>query len=182
MSRESRAILAFALDPMSQSANVHSLEAIDAVKTALVLFADRVEQALVVCDSETQRVLDWLEHDRPRYWKSRVRLATDEVGEAQRALHRCLMYPIADERPSCREERAAVQQAQAQLAHCEAKARRLKDWAREVRHEMYEYNGQIGQLKRLTEIDVPKAVALLSKLVKRIEEYRALEVRRGRRR
>ena len=51
------------------SANVRSLEAIQAVRAALVVFRDELEQALSMIDLEMRHVLDWLEHDRPRFWR-----------------------------------------------------------------------------------------------------------------
>jgi hypothetical protein len=159
---------------MNGSANVRSLESIEAVRTALDLFRDQIEQSLAMIDIEMRRVLDWLEHDRPRHWRSQVRIARDGVTTARANLHRCLMYPIADERPSCREERAALKQAEAKLAYCEEKAERLKHWIREVRHEMFEYDGRISQLTELVEYDVPKAVAILNQLMLRLEEYQSV--------
>jgi hypothetical protein len=162
---------------MSGSANVQSSDAIEAVKAALVFFKNQVEQALTTNDLEMRRVLDWLEHDRPRYWKTRVRVAHDEVTAAKAALTRCLMYPINDERPSCYEERAAVKKAEAQYAYCREKAERLRHWTREIRHEMFEYEGRISQTVELMEIDVPTAIGVLNKLMGRLEEYQSTRPR-----
>lgn len=161
---------------MNGSANVRSLAAITAAKAALVSFADQVEQALATIATESRRMLEWLEHDRPRYWRSRIRVATDEVTEARAALQRCLMYPVGDERPSCREERAALKRAEARLAYCEEKAERLKHWKRELQHELFQYEGRISQLVRLVEADVPEAIQMINKLLERLEEYQAVRV------
>ena len=152
-------------------ANVHSLEAILAVQTALVTFRDDLDQAIATIDLEMRKVLDWLEHDRPRYWRNQLRLAHDDVTLARQALHRCLMYPINDERPSCYEERAELKKAEARLAYCDEKSERLRHWIREVRHEMSEYQGRISQLKDLVETDAPQAMLILDRLLKRLEEY-----------
>ena len=80
--------------------------------------------------------------------RTQVRIANDQVHEAQQALHRCLMFPIADERPSCYEERAALKKAQARLAYCEEKEERVRHWQRTVQHELFEYEGRISQLVR----------------------------------
>jgi exonuclease VII large subunit len=161
---------------MSGSANVRSVAAITATKTAVSSFADQVEQALAMIEAESRRLLDWLQHDRPRHWRNQIRLANDDVAEARAALQRCLMYPINDERPSCYEERAALKAAQARLAYCEEKAERLKHWKREIEHEMFQYEGRISQLVRLVEIDMPQAVEMLKRLMERLEEYRAVRV------
>src|SRR5262249_28116878 len=151
--------------------NVQSSDAIEAVKGALAFFKDQIEQSLSTNDLEMRRVLDWLEHDRPRYWKNRVRVAHDEVTVARAALTRCLMYPINDERPACHEERAAVKKAEAQRVYCEEKAERLRHWIREVQHELFEYEGRISQIVELVELDVPAAIGVLNKFLLRLEEY-----------
>jgi len=158
------------------SANVHSLEAITAVQTALVTFRDDLEQAIATIDLEMRKVLDWLEHDRPRFWRLQLREAQDGVTLARQALHRCLMYPINDERPSCYEERAELKKAEARLVYCDEKSQRLRHWIREVRHEMSEYQGRISQMKDLVEIDTPQALAILERLVFRLEEYQSIHL------
>jgi hypothetical protein len=159
---------------MSTGANVHSTEAIEAVRNSLVQFADQIQDALVELSSEMRRVLEWLEHDRPRFWKNQVRIAHDRVHEAQQALHRCLMFPVAGERPSCYEERAALKRAQARLAYCEEKVEHVRQWQRTVQHELFEYEGRISQLVRTVEVDVPQALGVLHKVVRRLEEYQSL--------
>ncbi len=156
------------------SAYVHNTDAIEAVKAALANFAHQVDDGLTQIEAESRRLLDWLEHDRPRYWKNQVRLAWDGVEAAKKDLHRCLMYPVADERPSCTEERAALKKAQAHFAHCEEKVERLKGWCREVRHELFEYEGRITQLKACGEVDVLQAIAVLNRILRRIDEYHQL--------
>ena len=120
---------------MDSQARVHSLTSIESVRTALVSFVDQVGEALTELEAEMRRMQEWLEHDRPRYWTTQIRLANDGVHAAQQALHRCLMFPIATERPSCYEERAALKKARARLAYCEEKAERVRHWQRVVQHE-----------------------------------------------
>jgi exonuclease VII large subunit len=162
---------------MSSPANVHSLEAILAVQTALRSFVEQVADALTELDAEMRRVMDWLEHDRPRYWRTQMRLAIDQVHEAQQALHRCLMFPIAGERPSCYEERAALKKAQAHQSRCEEKLERVRHWQRSLQHELFEYQGRISQLVRLVEVDVPQAMGVLTRIIRHLEEYQSVRTR-----
>ncbi len=165
---------------MSGQANVHSLEAVEAVRGELIAFVDRVRQSLDVLEVEMRRMVDWLEHDRPAYWKRQIRLALDEVNEAQKALHRCLMFPIGDRRPSCREERAALQRAKERLAYCQRKVEQVKHWSNVVRHEVFEYQGRISQLVRVVEIDGPYAIGILGRIRDQILEYQAVTQGGGR--
>jgi exonuclease VII large subunit len=159
---------------MSAPANVQSVAAIEKVRLALLRFGDAVEQSTMVLENEIQRVMDWIEHDRPRHWRMQIHQAQEELAQSQAALHRCLMFPIADERPSCHEERDQVKRAQARLAYCQEKTERLKHWVREVRKEQFTFEGRISHLRQMVEVDVPQAVSLLAKLIRRLEEYQAI--------
>lgn len=156
------------------SANVRSLDAIEAVRAALATFREQLEQAVDMVDLEMRRVLDWLEHDRPGYWRRQLRDANDGVTEARQALHRCLMYPINDERPACYEERAELKKAEARLRYCDEKSERLRHWIREVRHEMFEYEGRTSQLNEIIEFDVPRAIAILNRLLVHLNDYQSI--------
>lgn len=159
---------------MSTPANVQSLEAIDAVQHALASFVAQVADALTELEAEMRRTKEWLEHDRPRYWRNQVRLATDQAHDAQQALHRCLMFPIANERPSCYEERQALKAAKARLVYCQAKEDRVRHWQRSLQHEFFEYNGRISQLVRLVEIEAPQAMGVLHRIVRHLEDYQSV--------
>ena len=162
---------------MSTPAKVHSSEAIEAVRMALMSFAAQVSDALTELSAEMRRMQEWLEHDRPRYWKGQIRRAVDLAHEAQQALHRCLMFPIANDRPSCTEERTALKNAQARLAYCQEKEDRVRRWQQTMRHEMFEYEGRISQLVRLVEVEVPQAIGVLNKILRNLEEYHAVRAR-----
>jgi hypothetical protein len=162
---------------MDSQARVHSLSSIESVRTALMSFADQASEALTELESEMRRMQEWLEHDRPRYWKTQVRLSIDQVHDAQQALHRCLMFPVANERPSCSEERAALKKAQARQAYCERKVERVRHWQQVMRHELFEYEGRISQMVRLVEVEVPQAIGVLGKVLRHLEEYQAVQSR-----
>jgi hypothetical protein len=162
---------------MSTPAKVHSSDAIEAVRVALVKFVEQVSDALAELSSEMRRMQEWVDHDRPRFWRTQHRKSIDMVHEAQQALHRCLMFPIANERPSCTEERAALKKAQARQQYCEQKEDRVRHWQKTMRHEMFEYEGRMSQLVRLVEVEVPQAIGVLSRIIRNLEEYHAVRAR-----
>jgi hypothetical protein len=159
---------------MTGPAKVHSSDAIEAVRLALISFIDHVNDSLTELSAEMRRVQEWLERDRPAYWRKQHRLGMDKVHEAQQALQRCLMFPIANERPSCYEERAELKKAQAWLAYCERKTERVRHWQQTMRHELFEYEGRISQLVKLVEIEVPQSIGVLNKIMRHLEEYHAV--------
>ncbi len=156
---------------MSGPAQVQSVEAIEIFRGALAQFEHRAQDALEILASEMRRALDWLEHERPAYWKEQSRIAGDEIHQAKRDLERCLAFPVADERPSCREERAILRRSQVRLDRCREQSERVRYWNRQLHHELLEYEGRIGSLQRLLEIELPAARAKLQQIVRRLDAY-----------
>jgi hypothetical protein len=156
---------------MSGPAQVRSVDAIEAFRGALARFEERALAALETLRAELQRASDWLDHDRPSYWKEQSRLADQGVHQTNIELERCLLYPVADERPSCREERAVFERAKARREYCREKSERVKYWTRELHHEMFEYEGRVGQLRRMLETELPLARARLQQIVLRLDSY-----------
>jgi len=157
---------------MPGPANVHSIAAIESFRGTLAQFESRVQNALESLSAEMRRLTDWLEHDRPRHWKEQTRNASDEVHQAKINLGRCLTFKVGDERPSCREEKAALRKAKLHVEYCHDKAERVKYWNRQLQHELCEYEGRVGHLKRLLENELPAARAKLKQIVRQIDAYR----------
>ena len=157
---------------MSSPAQVRSVDAIDRFRNQLAKYEQQVQVALDALSVELQRATTWLKHDRPGFWKKQTKLAEDAVHQAKMDLERCLMFPtVSGERPACREERTALNQAQARLELCREKTERVKYWNRQLTHEMQEYTGRIGQLKRILEVELPAARAKLQQIIQRLDAY-----------
>ena len=156
---------------MSGPAQVRSTDAIDALQAALARFQQRVQNALDALDGELHRAADWIEHDRPGHWRKEVHAAEDTLHEAKADLQRCMTFTVGNERPTCREQQAALAEAKVRLEYCREKAESLKTWQRNFRHEQFEYDGRVGQLRRVLELDVPRARGTLTKVLRRLDEY-----------
>jgi hypothetical protein len=157
---------------MPGPAQVRSTDAVEAFSAALARFAERVQNALDALDGEVHRADDWIEHDRPGHWRTQIREAEDRVHETKLDLERCLLMTTVDgQRPACREQKAALAEAKRRLEYCRDKAERVRHWQRNFRHEMFEYDGRIGQLRGLLDQQIPAARGLLAKIVRRLEEY-----------
>jgi hypothetical protein len=153
------------------SASVKSFEAIERVRSEVLKFAARSLDGLTELNGQVRRTLDWIEHDRPGYWKERTRRAFDAVGTAKGELHRCLMYPINDEQPSCTEERAALKKAEAHHRWCLERQARTHYWAQTLHHELEEYKGRVAKLVELSEVRFPQAAAQLDRMLAALEAY-----------
>lgn len=157
------------------SANVRDIQAIRDFRAALIKFADQAESALQSLQTETNRALEWIEHDRPHYWTVQVRKAFDLVAATRTALNACQMRTVAGRRPSCIEEKQAYEKAKRRLQHCQEQVERIKRWNVKIYHDADEFRGRLAGLRRVLDHDLPQAQALLEKTATILESYADVE-------
>jgi len=160
---------------MSQSANVTSLDALRKFRQALLRFSEEASDALVGLQMEVLRALEWLEHDRPHFWKAQIRRCYDQVAQARAELERAKTKEVAGHKPSCYEEKKALELAKKRLEYAQQKLEAVKRWTVLVRDEINEYRGRLGPLERCLETDIPRIVALLEKQIAALEAYVQIE-------
>jgi hypothetical protein len=156
---------------MSGPAQVRSVSEIERFRAALAEFEQRVQNALDDLTGQLRRATDWLDNDSPAYWREQEKAAADSVHQAKLDLERCLIFPVAGEKPACREEKAALKAAKNRLDHCREKQQVVRQWRGTLQHEVFEYLGRIGHLRRLLETELPTARAKLELIIRRIEGY-----------
>jgi hypothetical protein len=160
---------------MSGPAKILSLSAIEQFRVALIEYEKRTQDALDTLTAQLRRATDWLENDSASYWQQQEKKAADAVQQAKLDLERCLIFPVGSEQPACREERAVLKSARDRLDFCREKRDLLRRWQGIFQHEVFEFQGRIGHLKRILETDLPAARAKLQVIIRRIENY-SLEV------
>ncbi|HEY2841950.1 MAG TPA: hypothetical protein VGJ26_22515 [Pirellulales bacterium] len=157
---------------MSGAANVHSIEALDRFRAALVSFGEGADLSLTMIRMELDRFVDWLEHDQLKYWQHEIRLREDRVGEAKTDLHRCLAATIdAGRTPSCYQEKKALELAKRRLEEAQEKLAAVRRWIPPVRQAVLEYRMRAEPLASALLGDVPKAVLLLQRLTAQLASY-----------
>ena len=157
---------------MSGPAEVRSTAAVEAVVGELANYRQRTGDALDGLLGQMRRLVEWLEHDRPAYWKGQIRLAETALHEAKHNLQHCLMTPfIAGERPACQEEKDAVAAAQYRLNLCRDRLAIVRRWQQKMEHELFEYQGRAGGLRQMLDGDLVRAQNALRQIVVRLERY-----------
>ena len=156
---------------MPPPAQVRSTTSIESFRLALFDFEHRMATALVELNGQMQRAANWIEHDRPSYWRHQEREANDSIHEAKMNLERCLLNRVTDGRPACQEQREELKMAHARREFCLAQVERVRHWRRTFKHELFEYEGRISQLKKVLEQDIPRAIATLDKILRQLEAY-----------
>ena len=156
---------------MGNSANVKDAEALRNFRTALLRFQDEARRALASLNVENERVLGWIQQDRPQYWKRQLEVGFQQLAEARSSLMKCKMRRTGDFRPTCYDEQQAVNKAKARLELCYKKIQIVKQWSVKAAHEVDEYRSRTNTLNRCIDGDIPRAVALLERMVSTLEKY-----------
>lgn len=155
-----------------QKANVKSIQAIAEFRAALLVFENRVLDAMSTMQEQVFQALDYVENDRPRYWRQQVLDAFDAIAEARMQYEQAkIRKETAGNRASLIEEKSAIRDAKERLQNCQQKVEIVRQAGITLHHESDEFMGRMSQLLRLVETDIPKMCGLLTRMVDALEKY-----------
>ncbi len=153
---------------MSQGAKVTSSEAIEAFRTALLVYLSKARPLVEDASDEIFRTRDWLQGDRRMYWENQVRRRTKQLEDAQQALFSVSLSNLREARNS---ELAALQRARRSLNDAEEKLKIVKQWTRDFDSRVGPIVKHLEQLLTVLAHDIPRASAHLVEVIKRIDAY-----------
>lgn len=152
-------------------AGVLSIPALRDLKVALLKFQHEAQTSLELMRLEMQRVMAWVEQDRPAYWEGQVRRAFDQVAATRTALSTCQMRKVAGRTPSCIEEKQAYEKAKRRLQHCQDQVKLTQKWGTRLNRESDEFRARLSASQRLVEGGIPRMAALLERSLAALEAY-----------
>jgi hypothetical protein len=155
---------------MSESANVHSIDAIQSFREALCTFGVDAQSALADADAEIRRTLDWL-HAQLQYWQHQVRECQEEVTRAKQALIQRRWGHNDGKGPGTTEAEMALRKAQFRLQEAETKVQTTRRWLQQLPQALLEYQGHARQLSGWLESDLRQGLAVLDRKLDVLEKY-----------
>jgi hypothetical protein len=156
---------------MSSQAEVHSIEAIKDLRTALALYSEDTLAALGAVDAEIRRTIQWLTQDRPYYWQEQIKRRREMVATAKAEVFRRKLQTKPDYHPSISEPMEILRRAEASLQDAEKRLSMVKKWQPLFHQAVLEYHGASRRLKDLTAADVPRAIYVLTRIIDALEAY-----------
>lgn len=156
---------------MEPQAKVSSLDALDAFRSSLILYLERVRHILDDVRHEVIRTRAWLEQDRQPHWKKQIRLRAHALAQAEQEL---LTARLSEQPEAVRDRRRAVDRAKANLQEAEAAFDRARHWLRQYDRELDPHSKTTQALRQLLDLDLVKAVALLAETTRVLADYAGL--------
>ena len=165
---------------MSTQAEVKSIDTLAFVKASMVAFGHETGQSLAEVEMQAQRIVDWICLEQAAYWKTEVRKAADGVNQAMKDLQHCRTYKkVGNNEPSCIEEKKALEKAKKKLARAEEKAEAVRRWTPVVRQQLQETGVRLTRFREIIDVDCPKAVARLERMLVSLDHYAHTAAPRG---
>lgn len=158
---------------MSQSARVHSLDALQALHNALVRFGPEAQEALGAAEIEIRRLSDYL-HDQLKHWQRQVERRHEDLNRARADLAHARALRQG-ERSGYVEQEIAVNKAQVRLRQAEEKVTVVRRWLVHLPQAVNEYEGPARRLAGFLDADLKQGVATLEKKIASLEAYAALQ-------
>jgi len=161
---------------MADRAQVTSVEAIEAFRSALVVYLSKSRPALEEMGNEVTRARQWLQNDQRRFWENEMKMRSKKLERAQAELFSVSLSKFqevsAAQQLLVHRYKAAVEEAQAKLAM-------LKKWDRELENRSEPLVKQVDQFQSFVTAEMPKAIAYLSQAIRALEAYTQVRISGG---
>jgi hypothetical protein len=158
---------------MSTQADVKSIDTLAFMKAVFASFAHESGQALSECEIQGARAVDWICVDQAAFWKAECRRMTELVNKAVKDLEYCKAFKkVGNNQPSCIEEKKALEKAKQRLARAEQKAEAVRRWTPVVQQQFRETCVRLVRFREVIDVDCPKAMAQLERMLKALDAYR----------
>jgi chromosome segregation ATPase len=159
---------------MTQSARVHSLDALKALAAALARYGPEAREALGAAEMEIRRVVDSL-HDQLKHWQRQVEKRQEDVNRARSDLAHARALRQG-ERSGYVEQEIALNKARLRLREAEDKVVVVKRWLLHLPQAIHEYEGPARRLAGMLDADLKQGVAILQDKIALLEAYAAVPV------
>jgi hypothetical protein len=154
------------------TARVTSISALREFRLALSKYRSEAAAALIEAESDIQRTLVWLRHDRLSYWQSELRRRQEMLTRAKSDMYR---HIVASDSPRASvDQKKGLEKAKRQLDEAETKLAAIKRSIRILDHELVLYRGEVQGLNGMLESDLLMAESRLERMANDLDAYAQL--------
>jgi hypothetical protein len=160
---------------MNLAADVRSIDALRDWLVALANYRASAAEVLSGLEMEIRRAHDWIE-DQAKRWKTAVKDCEEEVLRAKNELSGRKFTDATGRMPDTTVQERNLRRAKARLEQAEEQVQKCRSWHQRLPKIIDEnYHGPARRLTTFIEVDVPNAMALLSRRVAALESYADLK-------
>ncbi len=155
---------------MSDQAKVTNHEALDSLRTAMVIFMEKAGKALDEVADAVRRTRYWVQDEQPARYLAEKKRAERKLEQAEQELYSSRLSTLEE---VSGEAQMMVRRARRRLEEIEDKLRVLKKWGRDYDSAVEPLARRLDSMHDLVKAKYPKAVAELARILSVLEEYAA---------
>lgn len=155
---------------MSQQVIVYSVEALEELRVALLLYHDHALRTLEAANLEIRRTYEWLT-ERQQFWRNEVRRRSELVQQAMIIFNACKTHTTYDaktgrsNRPDCEREWQAVEKAKRFQAAAEHELQIVNKVLQQMQLADERYQRAAQRLTALLNNDLPQSAVFLKRKI-----------------
>lgn len=153
---------------MADEAKIHSLEALESFRAALIIYQTRARRAVDSGIDEAKRVQRWVQQDQRLHWEQEIRKWDRVLERARAELMTVRMSALVDYTVMQRE---AVRKAERALSHAKEKLLFVKKWSRDMDTAMGPHLRRLESVREHYQHALPKATAWLHQAQITLADY-----------
>ena len=153
---------------MTNQVRVTSIDALEALRSALIIFLTKARRALDDSRDDARRTRQWIQHDQRFHWEGQVRQRQKKLDQAEQEL---LSAKLSGLRDNLVFQQNAVRKAKAALVEAEEKLRAVKRWARDFDNAADPLLKRLEGLRQYLDFELPDAIAYLVQAQLTLEAY-----------
>ena len=156
---------------MGEKADVRSIDAIGFFRGQVITSSEALRRLLDDCNSQVQRVHQWLSGECSQHWKQEARKRDQKLNSALSDLQRArIAQPDADPR-SFADHNRAIRKAKTRVEEAAEKTRMIRQWTTKLDREAMILRGQLQRIGNMATHDLPKAARWLASLEEHLQGY-----------
>ena len=153
---------------MAEQAWIQSLDALHALRNAVVIYHAKSKRAVDMALDEVARTRQWIQVDRRLHWEGQIR-QLGRVLERTRAELMTVRLSAMVDRNFRHEE--AVRRAETALIHAQEKLKQVKRWSRDFDNAVGAHVRRLESVRDHFQHELPKASAWLHQAQVTLEDY-----------
>jgi hypothetical protein len=153
---------------MADRAQITSVEAIEAFRSALIIYLTKARPALEEMSNEVLRSKQWLQNDQRRLWEGEMKKRAKKLERAKAELFSVSMSKLQEVSSA---QQMIVHRAKHACEEAEKKLALLKKWDHELDNRADPLVKQVDQFLSFVSTELPRAIASLTQMIRTLEAY-----------
>jgi hypothetical protein len=153
---------------MDQQARITDTDALENLRSALIVFQARAKRSIDEVLDEVNRTKRWLQQEKREYWENQIRIRNRKLEQAEQELFNAKLSEFRD---SIAREKMIVMKLRALVTEAEDKLKGVKFWDRNYEGSVVPLTKGLMSLREFLDQDMPRGIWQIANSIKALDAY-----------